>query len=497
MTQVSQDESKSRPAPDQDIVVESPPSPEGSQQTPVAPSGIRGVLSNLAVPLILVIAALAIGAALINSPPDVPRSDPETLAPVVGLAELVPLDTKVYLDAFGTVVASREIRIMPEVSGRIIELNERLEPGGLIAEGELLVRIDPTDYEIAVAQVAADLDVARHEVSRIHARIQVLEGRGKQLDVEIAYLQWNAERLGSLAEQNSAAQFEARDAVTQLDSRKAARMSLDAEILEQQNAIESGSATVRVAERRLETAKLALQRTSVTAPFDAIIVTENVEVGQLISPQTSIAVLASTDEFWAEAAIPVARLQDVRFADENAAAASPVTVSMATGDGQIVREGVALRPLGNLDPLGRMARVLVSIDDPLGLADRAGAARRVLLGSYVRMTIESGTLRDVYSIPRKALRENDRVWVRDAEGKLAIRPVTIVWRRQEDVLVRDGFSAGDQLVTTHLASVVPGMPLRVRTESVPSGDPTTDSKGVANRGVNTNGGAGSPASATP
>ena len=73
-------------------------------------------------------------------------------------------------------------------------------------------------------------------------------------------------------------------------------------------------------------------------------------------------------------------------------------------------------------------------------------------------------MQDVCAIPRYALRENSRIWVRDAQRKLGIRKVEIVWRRQDDVLVRNDFVPGDQLVTTHLASVVPGMPLYVRQE---------------------------------
>ena len=69
---------------------------------------------------------------------------------------------------------------------------------------------------------------------------------------------------------------------------------------------------------------------------------------------------------------------------------------------------------------------------------------------------------------RRALRENDRVWVRDAEGKLRIREVRVLWRREDDVLVRDGFSPGDLLVTTRLTSVVPGMPLAIRGEKAPT-----------------------------
>lgn len=449
--------------------------PQDFEHAAVAPSGWRGVLANLAIPFVVIAAAVGIGAVLISSPPQVPKSEPEALAPVVGLSELVAHDVQVFVDAFGTVRAAREIRIAPEVSGRIIELNPRLEPGGLISAGEELFKIDPADYAIAVAQAQADLDVAEHETSRIRARIETLRGRGRQLDVEIDYLKWNADRLGRLAERDSVAQLEARDAVTRFESQKAARQSLNAEIVEQEKAVESAIAGARVVERRLETAKLALERTKVVAPFDAIVVTENVEQGQLIQSQSPVATLAATDEFWAEAAIPVSRLVDLRFAVEYPDNPSRVIVTMATGSDAVERQGVALRPLGNLDPLGRMARVLVSILDPLGLDESEGAAaRRVLLGSYVRLRIESGTLHEVYAIPRKALRENDRIWVRNEQGQLAIRPVKIVWRRHDDVLVRNGFQSGDELVTTHLASVVPGMPLRIREQSLETETAATD-----------------------
>ncbi len=437
--------------------------------SPAAPRGWRNVLANFALPLLLLVVAGGVGVMLIKSPPHVPRAEPETLAPVVGTANLVAKNESVYVKAFGTVIPSRAIEVIPEVNGRVIELHDSLDPGGIIREGETLVKIEPIDYEINVAQWEAELEVARNEAERLQANVEASKGRGAQLDVEIAYLQWNSDRLGRLAEQAQAAQSEARDARTQLDSRKAERDTLNSEIAAQEKAVETARARIRVAERRLESARLALERTEIKAPFDAIVMSENVEAGQLVGSQSMIARLAATDEFWAEAAIPVSRLKDVRFKLEDESKASDVTIRLAAGgNANIERHGVALRPLGNLDPLGRMARVIVSIEDPLGLAISDGAAaRRVLLGSYVRLQIESTQLDDVYSIPRKALRENDRVWVRDADGELAIRPVQIVWRRQDDVLVRNAFQPGDELVTTHLSSVVPGMPLRIREESSP------------------------------
>ncbi len=426
----------------------------------------RGAAFNLGLPALILLAAVAIGAVMLKTPPEVAKSRPEKLAAVVGVRDLVAEDIRIFIDAYGTVVPSREIRIMPEVAGRIVELNPRLIPGGLINAGEQLFKIDPADYEIAVAQAEADLDVARHEPARIRASIEALQGRGKQLDVEIANLQWNAERLGKLAERNTAAQSEARDATTKLESQRAARRTLDADIQEREKAVEAAVAQARVAERRLESAELRLSRTVVKAPFDAIVVSESVETGQLVGSQTSVATLAATDEFWAEVSIPLARLRDIRFAVEDETDPSGVEVRMATGSEAIVRDGTALRPLGNLDPQGRMARVLVSIHDPLGLAvGESTAARRLLLGSYVRLKIDAGILKKVYRIPRKALRENDRIWVRDRDGQLAIRPVNVLWRRHDDVLVHNGFETGDQLVETHLASVVPGMPLEIRESS--------------------------------
>ncbi len=481
--------------PDNTVPHNEDPAPEGgataasdlrddSTHSPVSPGGLRGVAANVALPFLILVAAVAIGAILLETPPQVSKSTPEKLAAVVGVRELTPEDIRVFVDAFGSVIPSREVRVMPEVSGRVIELNPRLIPGGLIGAGESLFRIDPADYDIAVAQAKADLDVARHEAPRIRASIDALRERAAQMDVEIAYLQWNADRLGKLAERNSAAQSEARDAKTKLDSQIAARRALDADIAERENAAEAAIAQARAAERKLESAELMRSRTNVVAPFDAIVISEDVEAGQLVSPQSTIATLAATDSFWAEASIPVARLRDIRFAVDATSEPSRVDITMSTGGADITRDGVALRPLGNLDPEGRMARVLVSVQDPLGLTeDATAAARRVLLGSYVRLRIDAGVLRHVYAIPRKALRENDRIWVRNADGNLAIRPVKILWRRQEDVLIQNGFEPGDQLVDTHLASVVPGMPLNIREESAPTTSAAADPSASTSTGA--------------
>lgn len=416
-------------------------------------------------PFVLLASAGAVGAILLKTPPEVPKSERPPIAAVVGVTDLVPQEEQVFVEGYGTVVPARETEVQPEVSGRIVVIHDQLKPGGLIGEGETLIEIDQADYEIALAEATAQVNVAGQEIEGLRAGVESLRGRARQIEVELEFLEWNKDRLGRLAAQNQAGETEAKDAQSRWASQRAALGALKAQVVEQERTVDGAIAKAAVAESRLAAARLALSRTSVRSPFAAIVLSESVEAGQLGGPQSTVAVLAATEEFWVEASIPVARLKDIRFSQGSTSAGSIVQVALATGEGAISRDGVVMRLLGQLDPRGRMAQIVISIHDPLNLHDHTPDPRgTILLGSYVHLLIDAGTLENVYVIPRYALRENSRLWVRDADHKLGIRNVDVVWRRQNDVLIRDGFKAGDQLVTTHLGNVVPGMPLKVREE---------------------------------
>lgn len=124
-------------------------------------------VGRVLLPLALVAASAGVGAVLLKTPPQVPKSNPPQIAAVVGVARLEPQDQPTFVEAFGTVVAAREIRVQPEVTGRLVSLLPRLIPGGLIKEGETLFEIDKADYDIAVRQAAAEVDVARLQVESL------------------------------------------------------------------------------------------------------------------------------------------------------------------------------------------------------------------------------------------------------------------------------------------------------------------------------------------
>ena len=85
----------------------------------------------------------------------------------------------------------------------------------------------------------------------------------------------------------------------------------------------------------------------------------------------------------------------------------------------------------------------------------------LILGEYVRVEIEGEELHEVFRIPRTALRNDREIWVAAGDGRLAIRPVEIIWRDEMQVLVRDGLQVGDLLIVSNLAVPVDGMAVRV------------------------------------
>jgi multidrug efflux pump subunit AcrA (membrane-fusion protein) len=137
-------------------------------------------------------------------------------------------------------------------------------------------------------------------------------------------------------------------------------------------------------------------------------------------------------------------------------------VQEVTGEVSIGRSGRLARLVGDLDPVGRMARVLVEIDDPLGLnAKKNPATIPLMLGAYVRVEIEAGNAEEVFLLPRTALREGDQVWVAAEEDRLAVKPVEVLWRSKDTVLIRKGLSEGDRVVTNSIPLPIPNMKLRV------------------------------------
>jgi RND family efflux transporter MFP subunit len=333
---------------------------------------------------------------------------------------------QVFVEAFGTVIPAKRITLQTEVEGRIISQHPELVPGGLIARDDVVIQVDPSEYELNVKEYRAELEEAMFELD--------LE-QGKQV---IAQREWKLmeEEIDTSSEGKSLALREPHLRLVKAKGDKA--------------------------RSRLAAAELALKKTTITAPFNALVLEEFIDRGQLVSRQTNLATLAGTDQFWIQVSVPVSVLNRISFPAETGMNGSSAEIIFEPVSGQpIVRHGNVFRMMGDLDPEGRMARVLILIDDPLNLRRESRKERgRILLGSYVKVRIDAGFFEDVYSIPRQALREGDVLWVKDSNDTMRIRNVTVVWRRKDEVLVRDGLIEGDTLILSRLQAPLPGMKVK-------------------------------------
>lgn len=384
--------------------------------------------------VILIIAlGLGIAVALIKTKPKAKRRPVSIAAPLVDVILAGNHTEDVVINATGTVIPAREVALQSQVSGSIIWQSSKLVPGALIKEGDEIVRIDDRDYRLALEQQKATLTRAEVDLETEKARIHVAEREWKLLESDI----------------------EITD-----EGRKLA-------LREPQ--IKNAKANLEAARSALAKAELDLERTVIRSPFNAIILTEMVDVGQIIGPGSIIATLAGSDTFRIQASVPVHQLGWINFPKAETDIGSPVKIIQGTSGLFVVRHGTLERLLGEVDPKGRMARLLINVPDPLG------GEIPLLLGEYLRVEITGRTVDHVAIIPREALREGRFVWLLNDDHTLKMQEVDVIWSRRDDVFVRK-LNPGDLIIKNRITTPVEGMALKLNTtvgstpEGVPGGE---------------------------
>lgn len=388
-------------------------------------------------PLMALGAGVAVLAAFIATRPKPVKKPREERGALVEVVSVQQVRQRLRVSEFGSVIPAEQVVVQPEVSGRVVWQHDELVPGGRFKKGEMLLRLDGRDYRLAERQAGAT-------VERAELELKVEKARG-----EVAKAEWE------VIDRGKRATDEGRTLGLREPQLQAARAGLEA------------------AKSTRDQAKLASSKTVLRAPFNGFVKAEAVDVGQLVTPQMSLATLVGSDRFWVQVSVPVDRISAVDVPGMNAeeGKGAVAVIAQDVAGQRIERKGRVLRLLGDLDPVGRMARLLVEIDDPLGLrAPRVGTEQTparpelpLLLGAFVEVSIEARELGDVIELPRLALRDGDGIYVYGPDGRLVIRDVKIAWRTEKTVLIREGVTAGEEVVVSRLPSAVPGMLLRKST----------------------------------
>lgn len=361
---------------------------------------------------------------MIKNKPKPVRRKPPPAELTVQVRTLNLASHQVSIPVMGTVIPAVQIDLKARVAGEVIWTNPEFVEGGIIRKRDVILKIDPTDYELALVREKAALETAVYEY-------KVEQGRQ-----EIAKVEW--ELLG-LEEETG---------------------EMDQELALRQPHIREKEVKLEAAKARLAQAQLALDRVVVRAPFNAIIRSVMVDMGGQASIQTTLASLVGTDTYRIQAAIPIDQLRWIRIANGPGDGGSQVLIHSGTG---VVRSGAIQKLLSDLEPSGKLARVLIDVKDPLDL-DRAREERRpLLLGEFVRLEIKGRTLEDVFIIPRDALRDGGRLWIVDDQSRLNIQDVDVIWQDADQVVVED-LEPGLKLVISDIPAPVEGMKVKVTSD---------------------------------
>jgi RND family efflux transporter MFP subunit len=338
------------------------------------------------------------------------------------------------------------------------------------AESDLLQReADITKAEAALRIEEGQQAIAKSEYSMLG---RALDDQDRDLVLREPQLRTARANLEAARAAKRSAEAARKMAEADKGAAEAMKRSAEAQVA----AAEAAKAAGEVALRK---AQLDLERTTIRAPYNAIVEAEAVDLGSQVSPQTALATLIGTDAYWIEVSVPVDKLRWLREPDSRGQKGSTARVfnEAAWGRG-VSRAATVVRLAGSLEPEGRMATLRVAVRDPLGLKNPGERLPTLLIGSYVRVEIDGLEIENVVPLERDLLREGDRVWVMTPESTLDIREVTIAFRGRDTLLVSDGLETGDKVVTTALGAPVAGTPLRTAARAAP-GTPVAESESAA------------------
>lgn len=389
----------------------------------------RPLWLRFGLPLLVLVVAVLVTWQLMSSSPKAARAHKEREARLVETIAVSQADTLVPVQAWGEVKPARSITLKAQVSG-IVKTLEAREPGTFFRQGDTLLQLDTTDYELALAQ-------RRSELEQALANLEIEQG-----NQAVALSEY--ELLG-----------------TQASAAEKKRMLRGPQL-------QSANAQVAAARAAVEEARTQLARTTVTAPFEAVLQERHVDVGSHVTISGNLLELVGAEAAWLEVAVPVTQLRWIRFPGAGSMGSTVKIFYDQVWAPQQMRTGRVIRLLSQLEENGRMARVLVQVEDPFARTDANRDQPRLMLGSFVRTEIEGIPVQQAVVIPRALLRENDTVWILKDGNTLEIRAVTVAYRDQENVFIAEGIRAGEQVISSVLSTATDGMPVRVK--NLPAGE---------------------------
>jgi RND family efflux transporter MFP subunit len=377
---------------------------------------------------VVIIVITGFGVSLImKNPPESRRSRPAKSAQMTVEAKVLqPQRYEVLLDSFGTVKPRTQSALVAQVSGQINYVSSQFRDGGFFEKGDVLVKLDDRDYQAEVNIAQAGLMTAKQTLLEEEARVD------QALD------DW--QRLGN------------GDKPGVLVLRKPQ--------------LAAAKAKVYSAQAQLVKARLAVERSQIVAPYAGRMLKKNVDLGQVVSPNSQLANIYAVD--FVEIRLPVKNndlalmnlpeeYSDISATDEG------VSVSLHSDlIGKQSWQGKVVRTEGAIDDNAQQLYIVAQIADPF--ASGHDTTSPIKIGQYVTAQIKGKQLDNAMVIPNSAIYQGSYVYIVDG-GVLIRKDVKTRWKNNQDAIIQSGLKFGDQLVLTALGQVSSGTPVSVLGEA--------------------------------
>lgn len=400
--------------------------------TPAVRPRKRNILVRL-LPLWIVsgaVAAVMVMVSSLKSPPEsIPKPDPARLVETI---TATPGDIHFDVNTFGSVQPRTETTMVAEVSGQVVRVAPKFAAGGFFKEGEVLLQIDPSDYQTALLSAEASL------ASRQAALAQ------EQAQSDQARKDW--QRLNPGREPNALVLR-----LPQLDGAKAAVRSAEADVLK---------------------ARRDLERTHIRMPYDGLVKTRTADLGQYVTPGAAVGDVFAVDV--AEIRLSLSD-EELGYVDLPALSTAgeimgPAVELSAPVRGQNVQwDARIVRTEGVVDTNSRMIYAVAEVADPYGLL---GAERAIPLkvGTFVSARIVGRLGQGIVRVPRAVLQPDNTLLIAGDDDKLEVRPVQVVRTTPEAAYIGQGLTPGDRIITTSISAPIPGLAVRTTdsTEAAPT-----------------------------
>lgn len=374
---------------------------------------------RILLPLLVLAFGIGIAYQLIKTAPEPKKRKPPPNIPVVEVIKIKRTDFPIKVKSFGTVEPSTQTTLVAEVSGKVVSIADNFHAGDYFSAGDELLRIDDRDYKYAVT-------IARSELARQKLNLQQEKAQARQ-----ALADW--QQLGDGSQPSS--------------------------LVLRKPQVASAEASIASATAQLQQSQTRLKRTRITSPYDGRILETQVNVGQFVSPGTQLGSVYATD--YVEIKLPLGddQIAYLKLPEQYRGEAAQKGPKVTLSKGGQSWQGEIIRTAGAIDSQSQQQIIIARVNNPYGKKTTAEAPLKI--GYFVDASIDGETLKDVFVLPRSALRENSAVLLAD-DDKIRRAEVTPLWSDEKNVVIRGGLKSGDQLIISPVAFAADGARIAIK-----------------------------------